>query len=239
MKRLVLLHEWVALLLGGLTGAAVCALLAHAGIVSALAAAMGGRLPWYATRAAAISAYLLLSVSMLLGLTITAKGPNRPLKRAEVFALHEHCSWLAWGFVGLHVASLLIDTYQPFTFMDVLVPFLSPYHSFAVGLGVIGLYLIAVLVTSFYVRTLLGQRAWRTIHFSSFLLYVLATAHGVLAGSSSGSPWMLAIYVASGAGVVTMLAYRILNGRRAQDLRSAPEAPLHPPSGSILRRSPS
>lgn len=221
----------VALALGAALGGGVILLLAHLASTVQFSAALGGKLPWYTTRAAAITAYLLLSATTLLGLTITAKGPNRPFSRATVFALHECLSWLAWAFVGLHVVALLVDRYQPFSLADVLIPFAAPYRTLATGLGVIGLYLIAVLVSSFYVRRWLSQRVWRALHFSSFLLFVLATLHGMGAGSDTTQPWMRITYLASAAGVLALLAYRIARTRAttAQRIAAAPRTlPIEP-----------
>jgi len=204
----------LALALGCLAGAVLCALLLHIIGTGALVAITGSQLPWYVTRAAAITAYVLLTGSMLLGLSMSSKSQAGPLDRADAFALHEFLSWLAWGFVGLHVAALLVDSFQPFSLVDVLVPFASPYRTGAVALGVIGLYLMAVLVTSFYLRARIGHRAWRTIHFASFLLFVLATLRGLFAGSSSAVPAMQLVYLFSGGAVCLMLLYRIARSRR-------------------------
>lgn len=210
------LFVFVAIALGaGIGAAAMTALIQFTG-TGPLMQVIGGRLPWYTTRAAGISAYLMLSATTLLGLTITAKGPNRPFSRATVFVLHEFLSWLAWGFVGLHIAALLVDTFQPFNPVDVLVPFASTYRTIPTGLGVIGLYLIGVLVTSFYARRELGQKVWRALHFSSFLLFVVATLHGFSAGSSSGEPWMQAIYAVSSVSVIALLVYRIARARSSR-----------------------
>lgn len=217
MKRQIL----IGLALGLLAGAGVAAVPYLFAALQSQIGAIGidGTLPWYTTRAAAITAYLLLSATTMLGLTITAKGPNRWLSRASVFALHEYLSWLALGFVGLHVGSLLVDTFQPFNPLDVLVPFASAYRTVAVGLGTISLYLMAVLVSSFYLRARIGQKTWRAIHFSSFLLYVIATLHGITAGSSSTQPWMQALYLLSGGAVLILLAYRIAKSRTTASRR--------------------
>jgi DMSO/TMAO reductase YedYZ heme-binding membrane subunit len=222
-ERIRIVKQWLhlpvalALAIGALAGAGGCALLLHIAGPGALLAVTGSALPGYVSRAAAITAYVLLTGSMLLGLSITSKTQAGGLiNRGDAFALHEFLSWLAWGFVGLHIATLLIDTFQPFSLVDVLIPFASPYRTGAVALGVIGLYLLAVLVTSFYVRRRIGQRTWRAIHFSSFLLFVVATLHGILAGSSSATPAMQLVYLLSGGSVALMLLYRIArsSGRR-------------------------
>lgn len=234
MKNWSVLQAILALALGSLVGAALSALVIHTLGSAALLAAIGGNLPWYVTRAAAITAYILLTVTMLLGLSITSKAPVRRLGRPDVFVLHEFLSWLAWGFVGLHVGSLLLDTYQPFRLIDVLVPFVSPYRTVAVGLGVISLYLIALLVTSFSVRSHLGHRTWRAIHFASFLLFVLATLHGIFAGSSTSMPLIQILYLLSGSSVGALLVYRIARARRSVVARS-PSKPIPTALGSMRR----
>ena len=47
---------------------------------------------------------------------------------------------------------------------------------------------MAIVVGSFYVRRQIGQRAWRTLHYVTFLAFLGATAHGVMAGTDSGTP---------------------------------------------------
>jgi DMSO/TMAO reductase YedYZ heme-binding membrane subunit len=104
----------------------------------------------------------------------------------------------------------LADTYLSFGVIDVAVPFAAPYRSGAVALGIVGLYLSAVLTGSFYVRARLGQRTWRALHTTSFVAYVLATGHGILAGTSTTQPWMQWLYLLSGGAVLFLTNYRLL-----------------------------
>jgi predicted ferric reductase len=202
--------------IGALVGLAVVVLAAHLPTLAGIAAAFAGRLPWYTTRAAAITAYLLLSGTTILGLSISTRLLDRLMSRATAFALHEWLSWLALACAGLHVVALLVDTFQPFSPLEVLVPFTSSYREVATGLGTIGLYLLAIITVSFYARARIGQRAWRTLHYGSFALYLLATAHGIFSGASQDLPWMQWVYVASASLVGFLLASRILDGRRAR-----------------------
>jgi DMSO/TMAO reductase YedYZ heme-binding membrane subunit len=70
-------------------------------------------------------------------------------------------------------------------------------------------HLMAIVVGSFYLRRRIGQRAWRMLHYVTFLAFIGATAHGVLAGTDSGTPWAWWIYVGSTILVVILLVYRI------------------------------
>jgi predicted ferric reductase len=197
-----------------------------------LAASLGqdelaSRLPWYLSRAAGITAYLLLTAATVLGLAISTRVADRWLARPVVFALHEQLAWLGLAATGLHLGALLGDSYLPFRLDDLLVPFAAPYRPGAVALGVLALYLSAAITGSFYVRARIGQRAWRALHMASFATYALATVHGVLAGSSTAQPWMQWLYLASGVAVLFLTNYRLLLARRIPQSRplAAPSRP--------------
>ena len=192
------------------------------------AAEVAERLPWYLSRAAGVTAYLLLTGTTVLGLVISTRIAGRRLARPVVFGLHEHLAWLGLAVTGLHLGALLADSYVPFRVTDLLVPFASPYRPGAVALGVLSLYLSAVITGSFYVRARIGHRTWRALHMASFATYALATAHGILAGSSSTQPWMQALYLGSGATVVFLTNYRLLLAKPAPPDRQAVTAAIQP-----------
>jgi methionine sulfoxide reductase heme-binding subunit len=187
-----------------------------------------GTAPWFISRAAGIVAYGLLSVSSLLGIAMTTQFWSRSLSRPSLNGLHEQLSWLALGFLILHVGALLVDTFLPFRLMDILVPLLSAYRPVSVGLGIMTLYLIALLNLSFYVQNRFGHRTWRVIHYASFAAYILATLHGILAGNSSGQFWMQAIYATSVALVLAATAYRLLQRLGVDEATRRGEAPSLP-----------
>jgi hypothetical protein len=126
---------------------------------------LASRLPWYLSRAAGMTAYLLLSATTLLGLAVSTRIADRVIARPTVFGLHEYLAWLGLAATGLHLGGLLADTYLSFGVIDVAVPFAAPYRPGAVALGIVGLYLSAVLTGSFYPhRQLLCPRSPRTAH---------------------------------------------------------------------------
>ena len=52
------------------------------------------------------------------------------------------------------------------------------------GLGQVGLYLMAVVTPGFYVRRFIGQHTWRLMHVLSFIVFALVLAHELLSGAS-------------------------------------------------------
>ncbi len=166
---------------------------------------------WYLSRASAMVAFGLVWCSMVFGLTMTNKlarvWPGGP----TAFELHQHTSLLGLAFALFHGLILLGDKYINFTIAQIIVPFTSTgFKPIWVGLGQIGFYLLAIVGLSFYVRKRIGHRAWRTLHFLSFITFALALTHGILSGTDSGEAWAIGFYWASGTSLLFLTIYRIL-----------------------------
>ena len=173
----------------------------------------GSRATWFTIRSAGITAYLLLTLSTVWGVLTSSRLLMQWIKLPLASELHKLLSFLGLGALGLHGGALLFDQTVPFEVWQVALPFLAPYRPLATGLGVIAAYLMALLVLSFYVRQHLGQRLWRAFHYAGFLAFALGTAHGVFAGTDTGSVWVQTIYLASGAAVLFLTYVRILGNR--------------------------
>ena len=105
-----------------------------------------------------------------------------------------------------------------------VIPFIGPYQPLWVGIGQIAMGLTVVVLFSFYVRRRIGQRAWRQLHYLSFVAFLAATVHGVMAGTDSGEAWASTGYVAATTVVVFLVTYRVVMaaaGRRQQAGRPA------------------
>jgi predicted ferric reductase len=208
-----------------LIGMAV-ALVGQAGGLAALSTALlGEHAAWYLSRASAFVAYVLLWWSMVLGLSITNRLARLWPGGPATADLHEHASLLGLAFGLLHTLVLLGDAYIGYTLPQILIPFTSvSYQPVWVGVGQISLYLMALVTFSFYVRRWIGARAWRTIHYLSFVVFVLALVHGVFSGTDSTLAWAFWMYIGTGASVLGMTIYRIV-ARRDSTI-----SPAHPRS---------
>jgi predicted ferric reductase len=156
---------------------------------------------WYLSRAAGLSAYVVLVVNMALGLALSLSLPERWVKKWRLFDLHQVSGLMVVGLLALHVFALLGDAYIGYTLPELLVPFLSPYRPLSVALGILGFYLTLVVTFTFYVRQWIGRRTWRLIHYGSFAVFALGLLHGILSGTDTGTPWAVAIYAASALGI--------------------------------------
>ncbi len=157
---------------------------------------------WYLTRAAGLMGYFLIWLSTAWGLVVSSKILDSIMERAFTYDFHEYLSWLGLAFIGIHVIVLMADKYLPYTIWQVLIPFLSPYRSFWVGVGVIAFYLSLLVTVTFYLKAKIGAEAFRKIHYLSLVSYFGATLHGLYAGTDSVLPIANLLY--KGTFLVTL-----------------------------------
>jgi predicted ferric reductase len=128
------------------------------------------------------------------------------------FAIHEYVSLLGLAFAMFHALVILGDKYISFTLTQILVPFSTvDYKPIWVGLGQIGFYTWAIVALSFYIRSRIGQKTWRLLHYLSFGMYLLALFHGIFSGTDTSAAWAQQYYWFSGASLLFLFFVRILN----------------------------
>ncbi|WP_376793479.1 ferric reductase-like transmembrane domain-containing protein [Thermoflexus sp.] len=216
------LHALIGLLLSALAGAFL-AILVLPRWLPALVGSLQGPQPkayWYLSRASGLVAYVLLWLSMILGLIITSRIARLWPGGPTAFDLHQHTALLSLALSFFHALILLGDRYISFAPLQVFLPFASAnYRPFSVGLGQLGFYLLTLVGLTFYVRRRIGYAMWRRIHYLSFGVFVLVTVHGVLSGTDGSKVGVRIIYQVAGASVLALLIYRILATRVRQFLR--------------------
>jgi predicted ferric reductase len=191
----------------------------------------GSDLEWAVARGAGLTAFVLLSVVVALGLALSMRVSSRTWPRVLTTELHRSVTVLALAMTGLHLAMLLVDADAAMSVTDLLVPFASAYRPLATALGILGLYVLLLTWGSTAMRSRIGQRRWRALHRVAIVAYLAALAHGILAGSDSSTPWAVFVYVLSGLAVGVLLAARVLAPRaRAAEAPPAPP-PATPPPG--------
>jgi DMSO/TMAO reductase YedYZ heme-binding membrane subunit len=163
---------------------------------------------WYATRGTGVVALLLLTGTVLLGLLGPLRTASPRWPRFVVGGLHRNLSLLAVAFVGVHVATSVLDTYAGIGWWDAIVPFGSVYRPFWLGLGAVAFdLLLAVLVTSL-LRGRLRYRWWRAVHWLSYACWPLAIVHAWGTGTDAGGGWVLALTIGCLAAVAALAVTR-------------------------------
>ena len=165
---------------------------------------------WFMARIGGIMAYLLLWLSTIWGLIFSTKVTEKLIPAPIIYGLHEFLAILAIGFAALHALVLLGDRYIQFNIFQVMIPFMAPYRPFWSGIGVIAFYLSAGLTASFYVRRYIGHRVWRALHYLTFVAFILALGHGLMAGTDSQAWPMTLLYLITGLSTLFLIYFRLL-----------------------------
>jgi sulfoxide reductase heme-binding subunit YedZ len=167
---------------------------------------------WLASRASGITALLLVTVSVTIGLSMAGGWEmRRPGLKRALMAVHEHAAVGGIFAIAVHAITLLGDGWLKPSIGEITVPFAMDYKPLGTGMGVIAAWLAILLGLSFYARRRIGPARWRKLHRLTLLVYLLAAAHTLSAGSDAGNPALLAVTLMP-AGVIATLAVRRFAG---------------------------
>jgi methionine sulfoxide reductase heme-binding subunit len=179
---------------------------------------------WLLARASGLTAYALVTGSVLAGLTVKSKPLGRRIRAAVATDLHRFVSLLALGAIAIHGVTLMLDTAVPLPLAGLVVPGLSPYRPLATGIGVLAAELMLLIYVSFSFRRRIGARNWRRLHYLTFGVFAAATIHGLAAGSDR---WAFGLYAGSVAAVASLTAWRVLSrGGTPHDRVPHPDRPV-------------
>jgi methionine sulfoxide reductase heme-binding subunit len=178
-------------------------------------------LDWYVARAAGVAAYLILTFVVLVGLTMARNKSFRLWPKFALEDVHRFSGLLVGTFVIVHVATIAIDSWLPFSIASILVPLVSRYRTLWVALGIVAAELLLALAVTNHYRDRLPHRFWRRAHYLNLLVWTAATLHGIGSGTDRSAPWLLALYALATAAVGAALMWR-LAGRRLVGMRSIP-----------------
>jgi sulfoxide reductase heme-binding subunit YedZ len=157
---------------------------------------------WYIDRGSGLTALLLLTMVVVLGVVSMTRVRSPRWPRFALSQLHRNLALLALVFGALHVLTAVIDSFVPITLVDVFIPFAGSYKPFWLGVGTIGADLmLAVLITT-ALRRRVGNRTWRSVHMLSYGCWATAVVHSVGIGSDARSAVWAVMVVAACIGAV-------------------------------------
>jgi DMSO/TMAO reductase YedYZ heme-binding membrane subunit len=140
---------------------------------------------------AGVLALIALCASVGLGLVATDRMVLNPGHRVFVQSIHRAASFGALAFLIIHIVTEILA--QRAHVIDAVVPFLSPFRTFYIGLGTIASDLIVLLVITSILRHRFTAEnkawRWRAIHYSAYLAFVFGIWHGLL-GGRPGKPYV-------------------------------------------------
>jgi sulfoxide reductase heme-binding subunit YedZ len=161
-----------------------------------------------------VTAFALASVSVGLGLTMAGRLARGPGRARFLRAIHEQAALGALIAIVVHGVALLGDRWMHPGLSGIGIPFVMAYRPVATGIGIIAGYLAALLGLSFYARRRIGARLWRRAHRLTIVVWLMAAAHALTAGTDASTPWMRAILVTSAVPIGVLFVARLAGARR-------------------------
>jgi methionine sulfoxide reductase heme-binding subunit len=175
---------------------------------------------------------VLLSAVMIIGLLVNRRGRLPGLPRFAVLGLHRNLSLLAVAFVALHVITAVADSYVSISLAAAVIPFVSAYEPFWLGLGAVSLDLMAALIVTSLLRRFIGRRAWRAVHWLAHASWPVAVGHSIGSSKDLQSGPLLGLAVACVLAVLGALTWRLARARaelprarRVPDLMASQASP--------------
>jgi hypothetical protein len=188
---------------------------------------------------AGVFALIGLCASVGLGLVSTDRMFLNPGHRIFIQSAHRAASFGAVTFLIIHIITEILA--QRVHVIDAVIPFLSPFRTFYIGLGTIASDLIILLVVTGIMRGRFNANGkawrWRAIHYTSYASFVFGVWHGLL-GGRPGKPYVDWSYGFLIAFVLLGLAVRVFsNSLRPKENLSGPAVPMTTPSASAPLRA--
>ena len=130
-------------------------------------------------RATGVVTLGFLTASVLLGILTSFRWSSPTWPRFVVEFVHRNVSLLVLVFLAIHVVTVVADSFAPIRWIDVVIPFVSAYRPFWLGLGAVAVDLLIALVVTSLLRHRIG--------FTHLAIRALACVR-VLAGRGVARP---------------------------------------------------
>jgi len=164
---------------------------------------------WILARASGLTAYVMLTLSVLAGLLVKSR-PFRALKPAAVVDLHRILAMLGLGALAGHATALVLDTTVNVSVPGLFVPGLVSYRPVWTSVGILAAELMVLVYASFSMRKRIGPKNWRRLHWATYAIFAGATVHGLAAGTDASRPWVFALYALAVSAVALAGTWRFL-----------------------------
>ncbi len=175
---------------------------------------------WVLIRLFGLLSYLFFTLSVSFGML----GQFRSLKaeKALLFQLHLSSAWAGLMAVLVHMLLLLIDSYQSYELVEILIPFTASYSPGLSGIGTIAFLLtLSVIFTSDTMVKLLGRPLWKKIHMLVFPAWLGMVIHGLFLGTDSSNGAVFWFYISSIFIVVVILLSAMMQQRKKQEAHTS------------------
>lgn len=162
---------------------------------------------WITSRAAGITAMVLASLSVGLGLSMAARLGGRLGDRR---ALHETLSLGVMVALAVHALALLGDAYMSPSLADVLVPLHWDYRTAWLTLGIVSGWALVLFGLTYYARRRMAPNRWKVIHRLTLAAWIGGLVHAVGMGTDATEVWFLVLLALTAIPPLALLGVRVV-----------------------------
>ena len=124
--------------------------------------------------------------------------------------LHRNLALLTLVFLALHIVTAVVDPFTHLGWLTAVVPFSSYYRTLWLGLGTIAFELLAAIIVTSLLRGVIGQAAWRIVHWLTYASWPIAIVHGFGTGTDAWAAWFMILAIVCVSAVVLVVVLRLL-----------------------------
>lgn len=191
-----------------------------ANTVTVVTQRVGTSWPWYIIRGAGFVAAGLLILLMLSGIGQVTGIIYRYVEPIKAWAIHKALAYALCASIIIHIGFLLIDKYVSFSLLQLFIPLASRYNNgtklygislgaIAVTLGILAMYGVAIIVASSLGWIDTKKKAWRRLHYLSYVVALFVFLHAVSTGSDLKYGTFRAAWIAASFVVVLAIIARL------------------------------
>ncbi|MDR6552941.1 ferric reductase [Paenibacillus qinlingensis] len=176
---------------------------------------------WMLIRSFGILSYLTLFIGMVMGISYsfpTIKGHRKGL----LLRWHTYANITGMGFALLHTVLLIIDTFMPFDWAELLIPFHAANSPLWNGLGTIAMYGLLLVLLTTDIRHKLKRKLWLALHMLSYPIFALLLLHGFFLGTDSKQGWAILMYVVTAIILLGLTVLRMQQSIRKRQVKLGP-----------------
>lgn len=170
---------------------------------------------WFLARITGLTAFAVLSLSVLSGEALRTSVLDFLAKNRAIRKLHDFTTPLWLPLLFAHLGALLLDRTAQIRPVDLVVPFVNPYAPYLVpiGLGTIAFDIVMIVTVTSWLRSRMNNTLWMWIHRMSYVSFVAIFFHAVLSGTDFNAPLVSAIAWSTAAGLAILGVSRVVWGR--------------------------
>jgi len=168
---------------------------------------------WFIARITGLTAFAVLSLSVLSGEALRTSVLDFLAKNRAVRKLHDFTTPLWLPLVFAHVIALVLDKTARIQPINVVVPFVTDYGQVPIGLGTVAFDIVMIVTITSWLRSRMNNTVWMWIHRTSYIAFVAIFFHAALSGTDFDAPLVSALAWSTAAGLAILGVSRIVWGR--------------------------